>query len=107
VKSLELFKSSFQGTKTCHSTHQFLIDFDIGDINRLIIGTGIVISPSPNLRGWIAGAGAVVEDVEDEFDTTIAGPWMDRWDMTHQNRHTAAHLAAVKAGKGSESWTFA
>lgn len=44
---------------------------------------------------------------EAEFDTTIAGPWMDRWDMTHQNRHTAAHMAAVMAGKGSDNWTFA
>eukprot|EP00884_Botryococcus_braunii_P019311 jgi/Botrbrau1/6063/Bobra.177_1s0003.1 len=50
---------------------------------------------------------ATESPTEDEFDTTIAGPWMDRWEMTHHNRHTAAHMAAVRAGKGSESWTFA
>ncbi|XP_005105567.1 uncharacterized protein LOC101849867 isoform X4 [Aplysia californica] len=26
---------------------------------------------------------------EDEFDTTIVGPWMKKWEMTHTNRHTA------------------
>jgi hypothetical protein len=26
----------------------------------------------------------------DEFDTTIAGPWMFNWEMVHENRHTAA-----------------
>jgi ectoine hydroxylase-related dioxygenase (phytanoyl-CoA dioxygenase family) len=34
------------------------------------------------------------EDAEakkkDEFDTTIAGPWMLKWEMTHTNRHTDA-----------------
>ncbi|XP_070577373.1 uncharacterized protein [Ptychodera flava] len=29
------------------------------------------------------------KDDEAEFDTTIAGPWMLRWEMVHQNRHTA------------------
>ena len=24
----------------------------------------------------------------DEFDTTIHGPWMTRWEITHPNRHT-------------------
>lgn len=37
----------------------------------------------------------------DEFDTTISGPWMLRWPMTHQNRHTAA------LHRGSEKWTHA
>jgi hypothetical protein len=50
---------------------------------------------------------AVEAPKNDDFDTTVAGPWMDRWEMTHHNRHTAAHMAAVRAGKGSESWTFA
>ncbi|XP_041351420.1 uncharacterized protein LOC121370336 [Gigantopelta aegis] len=25
---------------------------------------------------------------EDEFDTTIQGPWMKKWELVHQNRHT-------------------
>jgi len=27
--------------------------------------------------------------VEAAFDTTIAGPWMHRWQLVHENRHTA------------------
>lgn len=37
-------------------------------------------------------ARANVEDTrpeEDEFDTTIQGPWMKKWEMVHRNRHTA------------------
>ena len=26
---------------------------------------------------------------EQAFDTTIAGPWMKRWALVHENRHTA------------------
>ena len=40
-----------------------------------------------------------------DFDTTISGPWMDRWELVHHNRHVAAHLAATAAGK--QDWTFA
>ncbi len=25
----------------------------------------------------------------DEFDTTLSGPWMNRWDIVHHNKHTA------------------
>ena len=25
-----------------------------------------------------------------DFDTTISGPWMKQWPITHHNRHTAA-----------------
>ena len=32
--------------------------------------------------------------VTDKFDTTIHGPWMTRWEITHHNRHTAALLRA-------------
>jgi len=28
-------------------------------------------------------------DESPEFDTTIAGPWMTRWNLIHHNRHTA------------------
>ena len=27
---------------------------------------------------------------EEDFDITIHGPWMMRWEITHHNRHTAA-----------------
>ena len=25
---------------------------------------------------------------DDEFDTTIQGPWMKKWELVHKNRHT-------------------
>lgn len=28
--------------------------------------------------------------VEEEFDTTIPGPWMKKWELVHHNRHTRA-----------------
>ncbi|XP_064606094.1 phytanoyl-CoA dioxygenase domain-containing protein 1-like [Liolophura sinensis] len=28
--------------------------------------------------------------MEDEFDTTLHGPWMKQWEIVHHNRHTAA-----------------
>jgi hypothetical protein len=27
---------------------------------------------------------------DNEFDTTIAGPWMKKWKITHVNRHVQA-----------------
>ena len=31
------------------------------------------------------------ENVKDpQFDTTIGGPWMNRWEIVHHNKHTAA-----------------
>ncbi|XP_059145125.1 uncharacterized protein LOC131932276 [Physella acuta] len=36
---------------------------------------------------------------EDPFDTTIVGPWMLKWDMTHTNRHT--ERLAPRAGDTS------
>ena len=41
---------------------------------------------------------------EQTFDTTISGPWMDRWELVHHNRHVAAHLAASAAGQ--QNWSF-
>ncbi len=32
---------------------------------------------------------SVQEEVVDEFDTRISGPWMTRWPIKHHNRHTA------------------
>ncbi|XP_065897644.1 uncharacterized protein [Dysidea avara] len=29
----------------------------------------------------------------DEFDTTLYGPWMKRWEIVHHNKHTKAHEA--------------
>ena len=29
---------------------------------------------------------------DEEFDTTLHGPWMERWEITHHNRHTQAML---------------
>lgn len=29
---------------------------------------------------------------KDEFDTTLHGPWMKRWEIVHHNRHTASML---------------
>lgn len=36
----------------------------------------------------------------DEFDTTIAGPWMNRWRIVHHNRHTAQLDPQHKGVKG-------
>ncbi|ESO90037.1 hypothetical protein LOTGIDRAFT_233877 [Lottia gigantea] len=32
------------------------------------------------------------EDIDKEFDTTITGPWMKKWDLIHMNRHTEKML---------------
>ena len=37
-----------------------------------------------------SGAPAAAAAVADEFDTTISGPWMTAWPITHHNRHTRA-----------------
>lgn len=33
----------------------------------------------------------VLEVPDDEFDTTIQGPWMKKWEIVHQNPHTEKH----------------
>ena len=35
---------------------------------------------------------------DEEFDTTLHGPWMKRWEITHHNRHTQAMLNDNKEG---------
>lgn len=40
---------------------------------------------------------------EDEFDTTIHGPWMKRWEIVHHNRHTASMLSHTE---GTEPPTY-
>ena len=32
----------------------------------------------------------------DEFDTSVQGPWMNKWDIVHHNRHTA-HIKDLRA----------
>ncbi|XP_046548110.1 phytanoyl-CoA dioxygenase domain-containing protein 1-like [Haliotis rubra] len=39
-------------------------------------------------------------DEEDAFETTIQGPHMEKWEMTHENRHTAK----LVKGKAYSSW---
>lgn len=34
--------------------------------------------------------------VDEEFDTTIQGPWMKKWQITHMNTHTDAHERAER-----------
>ena len=34
------------------------------------------------------------DSIDDPFDTTIHGPWMKRWEITHPNRHTESMKAA-------------
>ena len=43
-------------------------------------------------RNMLQAQHASDSDVQqvDEFDTTLAGPWMNRWDIVHHNRHTAS-----------------
>ena len=36
---------------------------------------------------------------EEEFDTTLHGPWMERWEITHHNRHTEAMLKNKSYGR--------
>ena len=36
--------------------------------------------------------------VESEFDTTIYGPWMRRWEIVHHNKHTKAHETHINDG---------
>ena len=28
---------------------------------------------------------------DDEFDTTIYGPWMEHWEIVNQNKHTQSY----------------
>ena len=33
------------------------------------------------------------KETDDDFDATIYGPWMRRWEIVHHNKHTKAHVA--------------
>eukprot|EP01102_Stenamoeba_stenopodia_P020133 TRINITY_DN7753_c0_g1_i3.p1 TRINITY_DN7753_c0_g1~~TRINITY_DN7753_c0_g1_i3.p1 ORF type:complete len:246 (+),score=39.41 TRINITY_DN7753_c0_g1_i3:56-793(+) len=37
------------------------------------------------------------DDNDPELDTTIAGPWMQRWNIVHHNKHTEAAKALLNA----------
>lgn len=37
-----------------------------------------------------------VQTVVDEFDTTVTGPWIGRWEIVNHNRHTDSFRAQVK-----------
>ena len=34
-----------------------------------------------------------LQTAEEEFDTTIPGPWMKKWELVHTNKHTDAYFA--------------
>jgi hypothetical protein len=38
-----------------------------------------------------------VDTYDMEFDTTIHGPWMERWEIVNHNRHTDQGLHSHKA----------
>ena len=35
------------------------------------------------------------KDDDDEFSTIVTGPWMHRWKITNENRHTRALSSAT------------
>ena len=41
---------------------------------------------------------------EDEFEPTIAGPWMLRWDLVHHNDHTSLLEKQQQSQQGKEAW---
>ncbi|XP_022094672.1 phytanoyl-CoA dioxygenase-like isoform X2 [Acanthaster planci] len=41
---------------------------------------------------------------DDEFDTTIMGPWMKRWELVHHNRHTAKFERNEDRDDATSSW---
>jgi hypothetical protein len=34
---------------------------------------------------------------EEEFDTTIQGPWMKKWEIVHMNKHVDRFMEQEKA----------
>lgn len=53
------------------------------------------------------------EVLDDQFNTEITGPWMDRWEVTHHNRHTDAFGRLSQSDKKTitgwhgDQWTAA
>ncbi len=41
---------------------------------------------------------------DDEFDTTIMGPWMKRWDLVHHNKHTAKFVTQKSEATRKSKW---
>lgn len=47
-------------------------------------------------------AGYIFQDLEEEeFDTTIQGPWMKKWEIVHMNKHVDRFLKVE--GKGAHT----
>ena len=39
-------------------------------------------------------------DDQDEFDTTVTGPWIGRWDIVNHNKHTEAFKKVTASATG-------
>ena len=81
--------NGFHGLKTCvlmrtESTPNYVIDWE-----------DFAVKDRTKLQ--VADMGIV----EDEFDTTISGPWMRRWKIVHHNKHTES-LSAT--GENYTKW---
>ncbi|XP_073241055.1 uncharacterized protein [Porites lutea] len=46
--------------------------------------------------------GDIQLDKDPEFDTTIVGPWMGKWEIVHHNKHTVQYK---DPGDDTEAWT--
>ncbi|XP_071801414.1 uncharacterized protein [Asterias amurensis] len=44
------------------------------------------------------------QTTDDEFDTTIMGPWMKRWDLVHHNKHTAKFVTQKSEATKKSKW---
>ena len=43
----------------------------------------------------------LLQNAEDEnFDTTIQGPWMKKWEIVHINRH----VSKLESGEDNTTW---
>ena len=71
--------SGFEGMKDC------LLLRTAKDPNYRVDWEGFATADRTVLQKEIVGI-----DDDDEFDTTIHGQWMSRWEITHHNRHTEA-----------------
>ena len=68
-------------------------------ISAVIATMNIVVSLIAFMSVERTGVQAAdVGHIEDEFDTTIHGPWMKRWEIVHHNRHSASMLTSTGPG---------
>lgn len=55
-------------------------------------------APEPHQHsGSFSGGSEVDTERPAEVETTVVGPWMDAWPVTHTNRHVEAWLAGKRA----------